>query len=60
MVDNKKLDELKSLLRKRSGLRIREALTRFYAFLSPDETKVYEKEVDHLLETLGVEVDLPF
>ncbi|MGN0633293.1 MAG: hypothetical protein ACI4JW_05430 [Oscillospiraceae bacterium] len=60
MVDNKKIDELKSLLRKRSGLRIREALARFYAFLSPDETKVYEKEVDHLLETLGVEVDLPF
>lgn len=60
MIDNKKLDELKSLLRKRSRLSIREALARFYAFLSPDETKVYEKEVDHLLETLGVEVDLPF
>lgn len=60
MVDNKKLDELKSLLRKRSGLNIREALARFYAFLSPEETKVYEKEVDYLLETLGVEVDLPF
>ncbi|MGN0622173.1 MAG: hypothetical protein ACI4I9_09930 [Porcipelethomonas sp.] len=60
MVDNKKLDELESLLRKRSGLGVREALARFYSFLSPEETKIYEKEVDHLLETLGVEVDLPF
>lgn len=60
MVDMKKVDEVCFLLRKRSGLDIREALARFYAFLSPDETKVYEKEVDHLLETLGIEVDLPF
>ena len=60
MVDMKKVDVLSSLLRERSGLDVREALVRFYDYLSSEETQIYDKETDHLLETLGVEVELPF
>ena len=51
---------LTSLLEKRSGFDVREALVRFYSYLSSEESKTYDKEVDYLLETLGVEVELPF
>ena len=56
MVDMKKVDVLSSLLRERSGLDVREAVVRFYSYLSSEESKTYDKEVDYLLETLGVEV----
>ena len=60
MVDMKKVDVLSSLLRERSGLDVREEVVRFYSYLSSEESKTYDKEVDYLLETLGVEVELPF
>ena len=60
MVDMKKVDVLSSLLRERSGLEVREEVVRFYRYLSSEESKTYDKEVDYLLETLGVEVELPF
>ncbi|MBR1751272.1 MAG: hypothetical protein IJ740_10420 [Ruminococcus sp.] len=60
MVDMKKADALSSLLKERSGLDVREAVVRFYSYLSNEESKTYDKEVDYLLETLGVEVELPF
>ena len=52
MVDMKKVDVLSSLLRERSGLDVREAVVRFYSYLSSEESKTYDKEVDYLLETL--------
>ena len=55
-----KVKELTSILEERSGLEVREALVRFYEYLSTEETRIYDKETDHLLETLGVEVELPF
>lgn len=45
---------------RKSGLDVREAVVRFYSYLSSEESKTYDKEVDYLLETLGVEVELPF
>ena len=60
MVDMKKVDVLSSLLRERSGLDVREAVVRFYNYLSIEETRIYDKETDYLLDTLGVEIELPF
>lgn len=60
MVDMEKVKVLTSILEERSGLDVREALVRFYDYLSPEETRIYDKETDHLLEKLGVEVELPF
>lgn len=60
MVDVEKVKVLTSILEERSGLNVRKALVRFYNYLSSDESKIYDKEVDHLLETLGVEVELLF
>lgn len=60
MFDMEKVKELTSILEERSGLEVREALVRFYEYLSTEETRIYDKETDHLLETLGVEVELPF
>ncbi len=60
MVDMEKVKTLTSLLEERSGRSVREAVVRFYSYLSNEETKTYDKEVDYLLETLGVEVELPF
>lgn len=45
MVDMKKVDVLSSLLRERSGLDVREAVVRFYSYLSSEESKTYDKEV---------------
>ena len=55
-----KVKALTSILEERSGLDVREAVVRFYSYLSSEESKTYDKEVDYLLETLGVEVELPF
>lgn len=60
MVDIEKVKALTSILEERSGLDVREALVCFYDYLSSEETQIYDKETDHLLETLGVEVELPF
>ncbi|MCM1006490.1 MAG: hypothetical protein NC485_00940 [Ruminococcus flavefaciens] len=60
MTDMEKVKILTSLLEERSGLDVREAVVRFYNYLSSDESKTYDKEVDYLVEKLGVEVELPF
>lgn len=60
MVDMEKVKALTSLLEERSVLDIREAVVRFYSYISSEESKTYDKEVDYLLEKLGVEVELPF
>lgn len=60
MVDMEKVENLTSILEERSGLEVREALVRFYNYLTSEETRIYDKETEHLLETLGVEVELPF
>ena len=60
MPDMERVEKLTSILEERSGLDVREAVVRFYSYLSSEESKTYDKEVDYLLETLGVEVELPF
>ena len=60
MVYMEKVKALTSILEERSGLEVREALVRFYNYLTSEETRIYDKETDHLLETLGVEIELPF
>lgn len=60
MVDMEKVKAVTSIIEERSGLDVREALVHFYNYLSSEETRIYDKETDHLLETLGVEVELPF
>ncbi len=54
-----KLETLKFFLWKRSGLHLRDALARYY-YLSNEEIRLYEKEIDQLLEKYEVEVELPF
>lgn len=60
MTDMEKVKILTSLLEERSGLDVRKAVVRFYNYLSSDESKTYDKEVDYLVEKLGVDVELPF
>ncbi len=60
MPDMEKVKALTSLLEERSGLDIREAVVRFYNYLSSEESRIYDKEVDYLFDTLDVEVELPF
>ncbi|MBR1824144.1 MAG: hypothetical protein IJ779_07920 [Ruminococcus sp.] len=55
-----KLETLKFFLWKRSGLHLRDALARYYEYLSNEECRLYEKEIDQLLEKYEVEVELPF
>lgn len=55
-----KLETLKFILWKRIGLHLRDALARYYLYLSNEEVKLYENELDQLLEKYGVEVELPF
>lgn len=55
-----KLETLKCILWKRSGLHLRDALARFYLYLSSEETQLYDKEIDQLIEKYEVEVELPF
>ncbi len=55
-----KLETLKFFLWKRSGLHLRDALARYYEHLSNEECRLYEKEIDQLLEKYEVEVELPF
>ena len=60
MVDMEKVEKLTSILEERSGLDVREAVVSFYNYLSSEETGIYDKETDYLLDTLGVEIELPF
>lgn len=60
MPNMEKVEKLTSLLKERSGLDVRKAVVHFYNYLSIDESKIYDKEVDDLLEMLGVEIELPF
>ena len=60
MVDTEKVKALTALLEERSGLDVRKAVVHFYNYLSIDEAKIYDKEVDDLLKMLGVEIELPF
>ncbi len=56
----RKLETLKFILWKRSGLHLRDAIARYYIYLSNEEIRLYEKEIDQLLEKYEVEVELPF
>jgi len=58
--DMEKVEKLTFILEERSGLDVREAVVRFYNYLSIEETRIYDKETDYLLDTLGVEIELPF
>lgn len=55
-----KLETLKFILWKRSGLHLRDALARYYLYLSNEEITLYENEIDQLLEKYEVEVEPPF
>lgn len=60
MVDTEKVKVLTSLLEERSGLDIREAVARNIHYLNGYESFLYKNEIEYLLETLGVEEELPF
>ena len=60
MVDMEKVKALTSLLEERSGLDVREALVRYYVFLTDDEALDYDFELDFLLNKFNIEVDIPF
>lgn len=55
-----KIETLKFFLWKRSGLHLRDALARYYDYLSNEEIMLYENEINQLLEKYEVEVELPF
>ena len=48
------------LFRSRSGLDVREAVARSFFYLNSYELTTYRKEIDHLLETFGVEEEPTF
>ena len=60
MPDMEKVKVLTSLLEERSGLDVREAVTRSFFYLNSYELTTYRKEIDHLLETFGVEEEPTF
>jgi hypothetical protein len=60
MPDMEKVKVLTSLLEERGGLDVREALVRFYDFLTDDEALDYDFELDFLLNKFNIEVDIPF
>ena len=60
MVDMEKVETLTSLLEERSGFDIREAVARNINYLDGYEGYLYKNEIEYLLETLGVEEELPF
>ena len=60
MVDMEKVKVLTPLLEERSGLDVREALIRYYDFLTDDEAWDYDFELDFLLNKFNIEVDIPF
>ena len=60
MPDMEKVEKLTSLLEERSGLDVREALIRYYDFLTDDEAWDYDTELGFLLNKFNIEVDIPF
>ena len=60
MVDMEKVKALTSLLEERSGLDVCEAVARSFFYLNSYELTTYRKEIDHLLETFGVEEEPTF
>lgn len=60
MVDMEKVEKLTSLLEERSGLDVREVVARSFFYLNSYELTTYRKEIDHLLETFGVEEEPTF
>ena len=50
MPDMERVEKLTSILEERSGLDVREAVVRFYNYLSIEETRIYDKETDYLLD----------
>ncbi len=60
MVDMEKVEKLTSILEERSGLDVREALVRYYDFLTDDEAWDYDTELSFLLNKFNIEVDIPF
>ena len=60
MVDMEKVKKLTSILEERSGLDISEAVARSFFYLNGYEDHIYRKEIEYLLETLGVEEEPTF
>ncbi|CDF01016.1 putative uncharacterized protein [Ruminococcus sp. CAG:624] len=60
MVDMEKVEKLTSILEERSELDVREALVRYYDFLTDDEAWDYDTELSFLLNEFNIEVDIPF
>ena len=60
MPDMEKVKTLISLLEERSVLDVREAVARSFFYLNSYELTTYRKEIDHLLETFGVEEEPTF
>ena len=60
MPNMEKVNTLTYLLEERSGLDVREAVARSFFYLNSYELTTYRKEIDHLLETLGVEEEPTF
>ena len=60
MVDNKKLEELKFILWKRSEFHLRDAVIHYFDYITVPESHIYDKEIDYLAEFLGVKIELPF
>ena len=60
MVDMERVNMLTSLLEERSGLDVREALVRYYHYLTDEESSIYDNEIGYLLKKYDVEVELPF
>ena len=55
-----KVETLKFFLWKRSDLHLCDALARYYDYLSNEEIRLYENEIDQLLEKYDVEEEPPF
>ena len=60
MPDMEKVEKLTSILEERSGLGVREALVRYYDFLTDNEAMDYDFELGFLLNKFNIEVDIPF
>ena len=55
-----KIETLKFFLWKRSGLHLRDALARYYLYLSNEEITLYKHEIEYLLEKYEVKEEPPF
>ncbi|MCQ2468604.1 MAG: hypothetical protein MJ100_02190 [Ruminococcus sp.] len=60
MPDMEKVKALTSILEERSGLDVREAVTRSIHYLNGYESYFYKNEIEYLLEAFGVEEEPPF